>query len=125
MRPQGVVGALSAIAVGAILTYAVSFKMSGVSIHTVGVIIMLVGVVALAILLVRAVTRPRRRDESRRAPVSPGSSTDTGYRRESPRAAAPVAVTRVSTDVYATPEQRRVEELRSAETYQPPRTPQR
>src|SRR5581483_8811175 len=60
MRPQGAAGALAAIAVGATLTYAVSFTISGISIHTVGVIIMLAGVAALAILLVRALSELRR-----------------------------------------------------------------
>jgi predicted anti-sigma-YlaC factor YlaD len=101
MRPQGVVGALVAIAIGAILTYAVSFKMSGISIHTVGVIIMIVGVVALAILLVRAVTGPRRRVQ-----VMQSQSPEASYPQDLQRGTPPVAVTRVSTDVYGTPEQR-------------------
>jgi high-affinity Fe2+/Pb2+ permease len=74
MRPQGVVGALVAIAVGAILTYAVTFTVSGISIHTVGVIIMLAGVAALAILLVRAASASRRRNESLQAPITQSSS---------------------------------------------------
>ena len=117
MRPQGVAGALLAIAVGAILTYAVSFTMSGISIHTVGLIIMIVGVVALAILLVRSVIGLRRLDESRRTPVPQGLSTDAGYRHDSQRGAPPVALTRGPTDVYAAPGQRRVDQLPSAETY--------
>jgi len=125
MRPQGVVGALVAIAIGAILTYAVSFKMSGVNIHIVGVIVMLAGIVALAILLVRSVTGPRRWDGSRRAPVSQSPSTDASYRQDPQRANPPVAVTRVSTDVYAAPEQRLASEPRSAGTYQPPGAVQR
>jgi hypothetical protein len=104
MRLQGAAGALVAIAIGAILTYAVSFKMSGISIHTVGVIIMIVGVAGLAILLVRSVTGQRRRGASRRAPA-PAEPT---YRLEAPRNVPPVAVTRVSTDVYgANPGDRR------------------
>jgi hypothetical protein len=126
MRPQGAVGALVAIAAGAILTYAVSFKMSGISIHTVGVIVMLAGVVALAILLVRSVGGPRRRNESPQAPITQSSSTDTSYRQAPQRGAPPVGVTRVSTDVYAAPELRRFDEPQnSADAYRASRTPQR
>jgi hypothetical protein len=107
MRPQGVVGALVAIAIGAILTYAVSFTMSGISIHTVGVIIMIVGVVALAILLVRAVTGPRGR-----APFVQSPSPEANYPQDLQRGTPPVAVTRVSTDVYGTAEQRQAGEPR-------------
>ena len=124
MRPQGVAGALVAIAVGAILTYAVKFTMSGISIHTVGVIIMLAGVVALAILLVRALSGPRRRNESLQAPITQSSSTDTSYRQDPQRGAPPAGVTRVSTDVYAAPEQRRPDvPLNSADGYRASRTP--
>ena len=131
MRPQGVVGALVAIAVGAILTYAVSFTMSGISIHTVGVIIMICGAVALAILLVRSMGGLQRRSQPRQAPLqqSPtsrlSSSEDVGYRQDPFRETPPVAVTRVSTDVYGAPgqrridEQRRVDEQRRAETQRP------
>lgn len=66
MRPPGVTGALVAITVGAILTFAVTFTISGISIHTVGLIITLAGLTALAIRLVRSVTGLRRRDESQR-----------------------------------------------------------
>lgn len=66
MRPPGVTGALVAITVGAILTFAVTFTISGISIHTVGLIITLAGLTALAIRLARSVTGLRRRDESQR-----------------------------------------------------------
>ena len=65
-RPPGVTGALVAITVGAILTFAVTFTISGISIHTLGLIITLGGLTALAIRLARAVTGLRRRDESQR-----------------------------------------------------------
>lgn len=103
MRPQGVAGALVAIAVGATLTYAVSFTMSGISIRTVGVIIMLAGVAALAILLVRSVSGLRRWD--RRPPtIAQAPNADTGDWQDPRRAVPQVEVTRVSTDVYAEPE---------------------
>ena len=124
MRPQGTAGALVAIAVGATLTYAVSFTISGISIHTVGVIIMLAGVAALAILLVRALSELRRRDQ-RRPTTTPGPSADTSVWQD-PRLAAPQArATRASTDVYAAPELRQVGELHSAVTHRTRRAPLR
>jgi hypothetical protein len=103
MRPQGVGGALVAIAVGAILTYAVRFTVSGVSIHTVGVIIMLAGVVALVILLIRTVSGSRRRDYSGRAPLESDLGPDGSYLQDPPGGASQVETTRVSTEVYAAP----------------------
>ncbi len=47
------------IAVGAILKFAVSASVSGISIDTVGVILMIVGVVGLVISLALLVTRRR------------------------------------------------------------------
>ena len=47
------------IAVGAILKFAVSAKVSGVSLDTVGVIMMVVGVIGLLISLVLMATRRR------------------------------------------------------------------
>ena len=130
MRPQGVVGALVAIAVGAILTYAVTFTISGISIHTVGVIVMIAGAAALVILLVRAMGGMQRRSQARQAPLpqSPTSSLNPSadmYRQDPFRQTPPVAVTRVSTDVYGAPEphrvdeQRRIDEQRRAETQRP------
>jgi hypothetical protein len=120
MRPQAVACALVAVALGAILTYAVTLTMFGISIHTVGVIIMFAGLLALAILLVRSVSGLRRRYRLHRAPLSPGPSANAGYRQDCLRAAAPVAMTRVSTDVYAAPERRRAGGPHSADTSQPP-----
>jgi membrane protein implicated in regulation of membrane protease activity len=126
MRPQGVAGALVAIAVGAILTYAVSFTMSGISIHTVGVIIMLVGVVALAILLIRSVGGSRRRSQTLSAPPEQGVGSDGSYLQDPPGGSPQVATTRISTDVYAVPERRRLEEPQnSADAYRASRTPRR
>ena len=105
MRPPGVAGALVTVVIGAILTYAVSFAISGVSIHTVGVIIMAVGAVALAILLVRSVTTSRRRVKSRRPPAKPGPSADGVRQKDTARAVLPIAVTRVSTEVYSASEE--------------------
>jgi hypothetical protein len=124
VRPQGVVGALVAIAVGAILTYAVSFTISGISIHTVGVIIMVVGVVALVILLIRMVTASRRGDESRQVLIAPGPSVETGYPQEPVRGAAPVADTRISTEVYGYPGQRAGQPPQDPQAYRAPRSPQ-
>ncbi|HEU5429150.1 MAG TPA: hypothetical protein VFU74_19880 [Actinocrinis sp.] len=123
MRPQGVVGALVAIAVGATLTYAVSFTISGISIHTAGVIIMLAGVAALAILLVRSLSALRRRDE-RRPTTTLGPNSDTSDWLDPRHAAPQIRVTRASTDVYAAPELRQVSEPHSAVTYRTPRAPQ-
>jgi len=124
MRPQGAAGALAAIAVGATLTYAVSFTISGISIHTVGVIIMLAGVAALAILLVRALSELRRRDR-RRPTTTQRPSADTGVWHD-PRLAAPQAsATRASTDDYAAPEPRQVGDPQSAVTYRTRRAQRR
>ncbi len=50
------------IAVGAILRYAVTASVSGISIHTVGLILMIVGAVGLAISLFYMIgARPGRR----------------------------------------------------------------
>lgn len=49
---MGVGVSLVLIAAGAILTWAVSATVSGVSIHAVGVILMVVGIVGLALSLV-------------------------------------------------------------------------
>ncbi len=125
MRPQGVVGALVAIAVGAILTYAVSFTMSGISIHTVGVIIMICGAAALIILLVRSMGGLQRRSRPRQAPLpqSPTSTlnpvVDQNYRQDSLREAPPAPLRRISTDVYAAPEQRRADDPRGTEPRRP------
>lgn len=96
MRPRGAVGVLVAIVIGAILTYAASFTMSGINIHIVGVIIMLAGLVALASLLVRSVSGLRRREVPGRPPVvpSPSPSPWAGYRQDSAgRDVPPVAAT--------------------------------
>ncbi len=124
MRPQGTAGALVAIAVGATLTYAVSFTISGISIHTVGVIIMLAGVAALAILLVRALSELRRRDQ-RRPTTMPGPSADTSVWQDLRLAAPQARATQASTDVYAASEPHQVGEPHSAVTYRAHRAPQR
>ncbi|HEV3169923.1 MAG TPA: hypothetical protein VGZ32_06270 [Actinocrinis sp.] len=124
MRPQGAVGALVAIAVGAILTYAVSFTISGISIHTVGVIIMVVGMVALVILLIRTATASRRRDESRRSVIAPGPGVEMGYPQDSVRGTAPVAATRISTEVYGSPGQPAGQPPQDPQAYRAPRAPQ-
>lgn len=96
-----------AVAIGAILTYAVSFTMSGISIHVVGVIIMLAGAVALAILLVRSVSGLRRPDQPGRPPAVPYPNLQPDYRRDSADGGVPpVAATPISTDGYTAPDPR-------------------
>ena len=73
MRPNGTVGALVAIAVGAVLTFALHWSVSGVSIRTVGVIVMLAGAAALAVVLVRSVSGAQR-DRGPRVPRAPRAS---------------------------------------------------
>lgn len=119
MRPPGVTGALVAITVGAILTFAVSFTISGISIHTVGLIITLAGLAALAIRLARSVTGLRKRDESRHIIGPPHRpNAEAGFPRDPVRAASPTAVPRVSSNV-------RVDEPHSAVTYRTRRVSQR
>ena len=83
MRPRGIVGALSVIAVGAILAYAVHYTVAGISIRTVGFILMAAGAVAMAAGLARAFTDSRRRDrvedrqdELARATTRPAAGID-------------------------------------------------
>jgi hypothetical protein len=124
MRPQGTAGALLAIAVGATLTYAVSFTISGISIHTAGVIIMLAGVAALAIRLVRAVSALRRQDRHRPTTTQNPSADTSDW--QDPRQAAPQATaTRARTDIPPVPELHQVGEPHSAVTYRTHRAPQR
>jgi len=54
-------GALFLIAVGAILYFAVTAQVAGIDIQTVGLILMIVGVVGLALGLVLTVRRPSGR----------------------------------------------------------------
>jgi len=120
MRPQGVVGALVAIAIGAILTYAVTFTVSGISIHTAGVIIMVVGVVALVILLIRSASTSRRRYESRQPPITQVPTAGTGYQQAPAPGTAPVSATRISTEVYKAPGQAADQPPQNPEAYRAP-----
>jgi hypothetical protein len=97
IRPPGVAGALVVVTIGAILTYAVSFTVSGVSIHAVGVIIMLVGAVALAILLIRSVGWLRLRDQPRRRPGSPVPDPGGSYLQDHRGGVPPIAATNQTT----------------------------
>jgi len=54
-------GALFLIAVGAILYFAVTAQVAGIDIQTVGLILMIVGVVGLALGLILTVRRPSGR----------------------------------------------------------------
>lgn len=70
------------IAVGAILTFAVKVTVSGVSLVTVGVILMVVGAIGLLVFL--AVFAPRRRATRRDGydyPVEGGTGTTVEERR--------------------------------------------
>jgi uncharacterized membrane-anchored protein len=57
------------IALGAILKYAVTFTVAGIKIQTVGLILMIVGVVGLVASLVYALADRRRDDRGRREVV--------------------------------------------------------
>src|SRR3954451_4438951 len=59
---MGIGSALALVAIGAILAFAFHFHVSGVDIHTVGWILILVGVAMLLITLLY--TRPRRRRQT-------------------------------------------------------------
>ena len=54
-----IVSSLVLIAIGAILKFAVTTSVSGISLATVGVVLMVVGIVGLAISLVMAYTSRR------------------------------------------------------------------
>ncbi len=56
---MGLGGGIALIVVGAILTFALQIRLTGINIHVVGVILMLAG--ALSIALDMAVFAPRRR----------------------------------------------------------------
>jgi len=121
MRPQAVAGAL--VAIGAILAYAVGFTVSGISIHTVGVIIMLVGAIALGILLVRPVAASRRPVQPRHRRNTPDPSADGVYPQDPVRGAPPLTATRISADGYTAAERRNGQPLDGEEGYRRPGTP--
>ena len=56
---------IALIAIGAILRFAVNFDISGIEIHTVGTILMIVGILGVALSLVLMLSGGRRRDVSR------------------------------------------------------------
>lgn len=71
---MGIGAGIFLIAIGAILTFAIHYTLSGVNLQTVGVILMIVGVIGLAVDL--AVFAPRRRrvttrDSYPQEPVAP------------------------------------------------------
>jgi Domain of unknown function (DUF6458) len=53
---------IALIAIGAILRFAVDFEITGIQIHTVGLILMIVGILGLAIGLVMLIAGSRRTD---------------------------------------------------------------
>ncbi|MDT4938722.1 MAG: hypothetical protein QOG80_2393 [Pseudonocardiales bacterium] len=67
-------GSLFLIAVGAILTFAVTRTVSGVNVHTVGWILMIVGALGLLITMAWMSTR-RRTDVVHRGPVGTSGTT--------------------------------------------------
>jgi hypothetical protein len=58
LRPVTVGGSLFLIAVGAILYFAVTATLAGVDIQTIGLILMIVGVIGLALGLLMSMRRP-------------------------------------------------------------------
>ena len=63
---MGIGTSIFLIAVGAILRYAVDFEVTGVEIHTIGLILMVVGIIGLVISLAVMFIgsdRPRDRDQ--------------------------------------------------------------
>jgi hypothetical protein len=59
---MGIGTSIFLIAVGAILRYAVDFEVTGVEIHTVGLILMIVGIIGLVISLAVTFMGDSRRD---------------------------------------------------------------
>lgn len=53
-------GALFLIAIGAILYWAVSFHVTGVDVHMIGMILMVIGVIGLLFSMISAATTRRR-----------------------------------------------------------------
>ena len=67
---MGIGTSIFLIAVGAILRYAVDFQVTGVEIHTVGLILMVVGIIGLVIsLAVMFVGTDRTRDRDQYPPT--------------------------------------------------------
>ena len=62
LHPQGMYagGSLFLIAIGAILYWAVTLRVSGVDLHMVGMILMVIGVVGLLFSMIAAATTRRR-----------------------------------------------------------------
>jgi hypothetical protein len=54
-------GSLFLIAIGAILYWAVTYRVTGVDVHMVGLILMAIGVVGLLLSMISSATSPRRR----------------------------------------------------------------
>jgi thiol:disulfide interchange protein len=74
---MGIGAGLFLVAIGAVLTFAVNATVSGINIQTIGVILMIVGVVGIALDL--AIFAPRRRTVSTTEGV-PVESTGTARR---------------------------------------------
>jgi Domain of unknown function (DUF6458) len=64
-------GSIFLIAVGAILKYAVTAQVVGVDIQTVGLILMIAGIVALAISLAMVIAANRNRNAGPGGPTAP------------------------------------------------------
>jgi hypothetical protein len=72
-------GSIFLIAVGAILKYAVTAQVAGVDIQTVGLILMIAGIVALAISLAMLVMANRNRGAGPGGPSAPPPPPTAGY----------------------------------------------
>ncbi|MEO5680602.1 MAG: DUF6458 family protein [Acidimicrobiales bacterium] len=77
---MGIGAGVFLIAIGAVLTFAVDYSVSGIDIKVVGVILMLAGVVGIAVDL--AVFAPRRRGVRDTAVVDPAYGSRTVVERE-------------------------------------------
>jgi hypothetical protein len=116
MRPRGVAGSVFVIAVGAILAYAVHYTVAGISIRTVGFIVMAAGAVALVAVLARTFTdsqrqnrREDRQDELLRTPGRPAPGIDRTnrmYPQNPAQTAPPVAPAGSASAPEFVPEQR-------------------
>ncbi|WP_019633676.1 DUF6458 family protein [Actinomadura atramentaria] len=76
---MGIGVSLAFMAIGAILAFAIRFDLSGINIHLVGAILILVGIASMVFTF--AYTRPRRR-AAQIVEVEPGPGGDTVFREE-------------------------------------------
>jgi len=77
---MGIGAGVFLIAIGAVLTFAVDYSLSGIDIKVVGVILMIVGAIGIAVDL--AIFAPRRRGTRDTAGVDPAYGSRTVVERE-------------------------------------------